>query len=236
MSDISLYNESTELYDDLQYRRIDYIGAMDAFKDLGIKYLEGKDNLIISDFCCGTGKSSKMLSERLSIAKVTLIDINKDFLRIAKESGINTEIDIIEGDILDVQLKLESDVVISMFAYHHVKDRDKQKFINQIISTLKKDGILILGEIYTSDKETTIQYYKNLLNTIGYNSKSIELEKFLMQTANSDDFEFKVSQDFAHSQFNKSGFKLLESKKIWPVDNSFANDVGMFVEVWKLKS
>jgi len=97
---------------------------------------------------------------------------------------------------------------------------------------LRKGGILLLGEIYSPDRETTLKYYDNLLNAIPVRVQTSELKQFLRQTAESDDFEYKVSKQFAHDQLNAAGFKLQISQKIWP---DTIDDVGTYVEVWKLE-
>jgi cyclopropane fatty-acyl-phospholipid synthase-like methyltransferase len=164
-----------------------------------------------------------------------LVDINKQFLDIALKSDIRAlEIVPIESDILKVNLKAEHDLVISMFAYHHVPNQDKSKYIEVVKDALKVGGIFLLGEIYSPDKETTLAYYEHLLEAIPSRVRTHELEKFLRQTAESDDFEYKVSRDFAHNQLTAAGFKLLDGIKIWPTDKTFTPDVGTFVEVWQL--
>jgi cyclopropane fatty-acyl-phospholipid synthase-like methyltransferase len=121
-----------------------------------------------------------------------------------------------------------------MFAYHHVSDDRKADYIKKVKEAMKKEGgLLFLGEIYMPNKEVILKYYDNLYNSIP--KKSVALKNFLTQTANSDDFEYKVSKDFADGQLKAAGFELVESKKIWPGDNIFGKDVGTFVEVWKLK-
>jgi ubiquinone/menaquinone biosynthesis C-methylase UbiE len=231
--DIELYENSASDYDELQNKRPDYVGAKDCLKKLAIKYFGDKKDILIADFCCGTGKNSKMLSERLSITKATLIDINEQFLEIAKKSGFHIPVETINKDILLANLNPENDLVISMFAYHHVPDNQKMKYVGQVQNALKANGILILGEIYMPDHETTLKYYKHLLDSISPSVKSKELEEFLMQTAKSTHFEYKVSRQFAHEQLQNSGFTLVESVKIWPKGNSFSSDVGTFVDIWR---
>jgi ubiquinone/menaquinone biosynthesis C-methylase UbiE len=233
MSDIELYDKSPEAYEDLQLRRPDYTPSIQMFRKLAKEYLP-KTGIIIADFCCGTGKNTALVAQDTKVEKAVLVDINKDFIEIAKAKSINTTIFPLVSDILTAPLTCECDAVISMFAYHHVKDSDKIRYIDQVKSALKKDGLLFLGEIYTTDKETTLKYYKKLLNEIGSNSRLEELNKFLMETAKSDNCEFKVNQEFAHNQLKENGFELLRSEKIWPKDEELGNTVGMFVEVWKL--
>ena len=57
------------------------------------------------------------------------------------------------------------------------------------------------------------------------------MKEFLLQTARSDEFEFKVSKKFADEQFKDNGFTLLEEIKIYPKNE---NSKGMFVQVYRL--
>lgn len=237
MTDIDLYEQSADKYEELQEKRPDYVYARKGFLDQVSIHFKNKGPLIIADFCCGTGNNSLLISQRFPVKKVTLIDINKQFLNIAIKSGIQaSEIIPVQSDILKVNLKAEHDLVISMFAYHHVPDQDKQKYIEIVKDSLKVGGILLLGEIYSPDKQTTLAYYEHLLEVIPGDVKTPELEKFLRQTAESDEFEYKVSQKFAHDQLNAAGFKLIDNFKIWPKDNKFTPDVGTFVEAWQLEN
>lgn len=236
MTEIELYEQSADKYEELQEKRPDYVYARKAFFDLVSIHFKNKEPLVIADFCSGTGNNSLLISQRFPTKKVTLIDINKQFLDIAMKSGIQaSEIVSVQSDILKVDLKGEHDLVISMFAYHHVPDQDKAKYIEIAKDALKVGGILLLGEIYSPDKETTLAYYEHLLQAIPERVRTPELEKFLRQTAESEEFEYKVSQKFAHDQLIAMGFKIIDSFKIWPKDDKFTSDVGTFVEAWKLE-
>jgi ubiquinone/menaquinone biosynthesis C-methylase UbiE len=233
MSDIDLYKKTADKYEELQEKRPDYVLARKAFQDLFDIHFKGRSQITLADFCCGTGNNTHLISQRTLIKKATLIDINQEFLDLAKNSDIQAlEIETVKSDILRVKLKAEYDLVISMFAYHHVPDSDKERYIEIAKDALKDGGVLLLGEIFMPDKETTVRYYKELLDSIPAHIRTPQLETFLMQTAQSDDFEYKVSKQFAHSQLLKAGFVLLDSFKIWPKDNSQAEDVGTFVEAW----
>lgn len=237
MTDIDLYTQTTALYETLQQKRPDYVGARKALLELALKFLKDKAPLTIADFCCGTGNNTHLIADRIALHQATLIDINKEFLEIAAKSNIRAESVVpIQSDILKVSLRSEHDAIISMFAYHHVPDEDKEKYIEVSKDALKIGGVLLLGEIYSPDKATTLAYYDYLLKNIPQNSKSSELEKFIMQTANSDRFEYKVSREFTHQQLISAGFVLRDGIKVWPLatDTTFPEDVGTFVEVWEL--
>ena len=172
-------------------------------------------------------------------ARKAFIDLATHFLTgktdisVAEKSELKKkvgELVTIQSDILHAPVQALNDIVISMFAYHHVLDDQKANYIEVAKSALKKGGILLLGEIYSPLRETTLKYYDDLLNAIDPRVRTPELQTFLRQTAESDDFEYKVSKQFAHDQLNKAGFKLQISQKIWP---DTLDDVGTYVEVWK---
>ncbi|OHA29301.1 MAG: hypothetical protein A3F51_01690 [Candidatus Taylorbacteria bacterium RIFCSPHIGHO2_12_FULL_45_16] len=212
--------------------RPDYASAKSTLLELALKHLSSQGGVVLADFCCGTGLNTKMLAGRLPIEKAILIDHNKEFIDLAKQSDINASIEPVVGDILQVPLVRCADAVVSMFAYHHVRDDQKMDYLKKVKEVLKKDGLLFLGEIYMPDKETTIEYYRKLYESIP--EKSQELKDFLTQTAESDDYEYKVAKYFADGQLREAGFEKLESRKIWPLDDEFGKDVGTFVEVWRV--
>lgn len=236
MLDIELYKKTPELYEELQHLRPDYTGAIIAVMKFSLGELKDKINVIIADFCCGTGENTKLLAEKLGgIGKAILIDINKEFLKMAEASGIKAnQIDTHCTDILNVVLQNEADLVLSVFAYHHLQDGQKNDYILKIKEALKHDGVLVLAEIYIPNKETEIEYYKYLYENITKQNQTPELHKFLMETSKSNNFEFKVGKEFADKQLQDNGFVLTKSQKIWPLDNKFSENMGTFVEVWTL--
>jgi len=232
MTDIDAYIEF-ERYMKFQHCRPDYNGAILQSLKFAKEYVKRKD-VVVGDFCCGTGSNTKMFADIVgNVRKSVLIDINKGFLEIAQNSKIKTkELVIHHNDILDVKLEKDCDMVFSIFAYHHIPDSRKPRYISQIKNCLKKGGILILAEIYFDKKSQCLEYYDKLLKKIPKNRKIAGLGKFLEQTAKSNGFEFKVSKKFADTQFKQHGFKLIEEIKIWPKGPD--SDLGTFVQVYRL--
>lgn len=234
--DVTLYSEHPEDYNELQNKRPDYPNAIETFLVLADKYLSGRKNLRVADFCAGTGANTRLLASRIGkLDTATLIDINQQFLWQAEKIGIDSnKTQFIVGDVVDVQIQDFYDVVLSIFAYHHLHDEHKPKFVKRAWDILDKTGVLIIGEIYLENQESVQAYYRKLYEGVIESDKSKELKEFLKQTADSSDFEFKVSQSFAHKQFGEIGFTLCDSIKIWPKhDIGLKSDEGMFVEIWK---
>lgn len=234
MVDISVYNDVGK-YETLQYLRPDYAKTIAVSLEFAKKYSNSRDHIIVSDFCCGTGSNTKKFAEMVNgLKKAVLVDINKKFLEIAKSLKIQTEeLEIIYKNVLDFVPRENSDIVFSIFAYHHIEDNKKSIFVEKVKTSLNNNGIIILAEIYIPTKEIGRRYYEKLFNEIPKEKVIPGLKEFLTQTAKSDDFEFKVSKDFAEEQFLSAGFTKIDEEKIWPLDNSFDKNIGTFVQVFK---
>ncbi len=236
MVDVDVY-EHVENYEIFQNLRPDYIKAINTSIGLALKYTGGARNIMVSDFCSGTGSNTKKYAELVGgVKKAALVDINKSFLEIAQSSNIKAKtLMAVNNDILKIKPNPESDIVFSIFAYHHITNPKKKAYLNKVKESLKTGGILIFTEIFLPTKELCLKYYNKLLNEIPKNKIVPGLEVFLKQTAESNYFEFKVSKEFADKQLKESGFIKIEEIKIWPLDNSFEKDIGTFVQVYKLK-
>ncbi len=232
MADVDLYSHP-EKYELFQSKRQDYVGAIKMAILLALKNAPAKKELVIADFCCGTGSNTKLFSHKNPLRKAILVDINKGFLEIAKESEIHSkEIKALCKNVLNAKFSKEADIVFSIFAYHHIPNSKKYLYLKKVKSVLKKGGVFVLAEIYFPDKKSGKDYYSKLFDSIPKSKRISGLKKFLMQPAASDDFEFKVSKYFAEKQFAKEGFYKKEEVKIWPRNMNSGEDTGTFVQIF----
>ena len=104
MVDIELYSHPKN-YETFQSKRPGYINAIKSSLNLAIKSLKGKKDLVLADFCSGTGQNTLKFSKlNSSLKKVILIDINKEFLEIAKNSNIKSkDVILINRDVLKAE-------------------------------------------------------------------------------------------------------------------------------------
>lgn len=233
MPDIDLYTKNPGIYDQLQQRRPDYAEAIETSVALAAQHASA-NKIRLLDLCCGTATTTLRFSQLHPLAKAELVDLNSDFLRIAKSSGIITrELAVIFKDVREYRPHRDFDMVFSTFAYHHMPDRDKGCYIDTIAGSLSRNGLLVLTEIFFQDKARERDYYHDLIEAIPANERTDQLRSFLEQTANSIDFEFKVPRAFAESQFLQRGFQLIEERKIWPKK---PGDDGTYVQVYRYRA
>ncbi len=231
--DISLYT-NPHLYQRIQLSRPDYKGTIIAINNFSLKHQEFSS---ILDLCGGNGYFSSLIATNTSVKKVTLLDINKGLLDQAHKLSWGASIvSPIQADVLDYALpENHFNLVLSIFAYHHIADAQKLTYIQNAYNTLKPSGLMLVGEIYSPNKQSTLNYYEALLKEIPEEYQTKELRQFLMETAQSDNFEFKVPKKYADEQFAKIGFTLIEEKKIWAPSNIDQN-IGTFLQIYQRSS
>lgn len=230
-SDIALYTNQTNEYDELQHLRPDYREAERVSIDLVAKY-SASAAINVVDFCGGSGSFMQKLAERIRIDDSLIVDINKCFLDLAKDRmrGI-AEVRTLCSDIIVAEINNQFDWVLSIFAYHHVPDDKKIQYLQKAFNALKHGGRMILTEIYLPDRASALAYYEKVLSEIPLHQRRKSLEVFLRQTAQSTQCEFKVQKSFMEAQIKEVGFRVIEEQKIWPLNDSFSVDVGTFVTI-----
>ncbi|MEI6773278.1 MAG: hypothetical protein WCL18_00110 [bacterium] len=65
MNNINVYQE-VDKYEKFQYLRPDYAKAILVSLDLAKKYTENLSEIVVSDFCCGTGSNTRKLAEKIN--------------------------------------------------------------------------------------------------------------------------------------------------------------------------
>ncbi len=100
---------------------------------------EIKDGLIIFDIGSYDGFISYNLKKLFPNLKITVVDIDKSGLHIARERGLNT----LYAFALKLPIKSKSiDIVLCLDLIEHVKEDDK--LIKEISKVLKEDGKVIV--------------------------------------------------------------------------------------------
>lgn len=100
---------------------------------------EIKDDLIVLDIGSYDGSISSNLKKLFSNLKITIVDMDKSGLQLAKEKGLNT----LYASATELPLENSSvDVVLCLDLIEHVKEDDK--VIKEISRVLKEGGKIIL--------------------------------------------------------------------------------------------
>lgn len=152
-----------------------------------------KNEIILLDAGCGTGKWSKLISEKYPRIKIYAIDINEYMLSKAKE--VNSDnIEYINGDILKLPfIDHFFDIVISIHALPFTNDI--MKGIDELVRVGKNEGFIgfTLFNAYDAISLNNLTDNVNKNNEIIFLNKGYIIDKPLQYFTFSSDFE-KFSQ------------------------------------------
>lgn len=108
------------------------------------KILDLEANSKILDIPCGHGRHSNLLSQKGY--DVTGIDIQDDFIELAKQE--NTNANFIIQDMRNIDFNEEFDAVITMFtSIGYFNDTDNALVLKKMIKALKRGGKLIIDTV-----------------------------------------------------------------------------------------
>lgn len=104
------------------------------------------DSLEILDLGCGTGELMKLLLENNDRYQLTGIDLSSKMIEIANEKLAN-RVKLVIGDSENLPFDDNSfDLVYCNDSFHHYVE--VEQVIKEISRVLKKDGYLIIGDLY----------------------------------------------------------------------------------------
>ena len=110
-----------------------------ATKKTIMEELEGEEGLVLLDIGGGDGFLSSNLCKRLPGLRITVLDLKREVLLVARERGLDT----LCASAMELPIKYNCvDTILSLSVIEHVKEDDR--VIREISRVLKKDGRLIL--------------------------------------------------------------------------------------------
>lgn len=176
MNEIKTHFENeAHFYDDIILKLIPYYHEMVSALVSSIPFEKGSP-INVLDLGCGTGTISKAISEQYPNAKITLVDISENMLKIA-EKKIGSQF-IYKSHCIDFyELNLEEkyDVVASSLALHHlITDEDKRGFYTKIFNTLSLNGLFLNADIVLGSNDCLQDIY--LKKWISYMNKTCTMD------------------------------------------------------------
>ena len=119
-------------YYDLLYQDKDYSGEVNYIDGLIKRHSPGAKTLL--DLGCGTGKHDHFLS--LAGYNVSGVDLSPEMIDLAKTKYSSSGCSFYTGDVRDVDLKQQFDIVISLF--HVISYQTNNEDVVQMLQTAKK--------------------------------------------------------------------------------------------------
>ncbi|HVC69233.1 MAG TPA: methyltransferase domain-containing protein [Acidimicrobiales bacterium] len=110
---------------------------------------EVHDGTVAVDLGCGTGQLSLPLAQ--GGARVTAVDLSPAMVRRLEEKAAEADLETVVGVVSSVEafdLPSESvDLVVSNYALHHLRDRDKEALVREVARWLRPGGRLVIGDM-----------------------------------------------------------------------------------------
>ena len=114
---------------------------------LGFMRFERETPLRVLDIGAGTGLLSAMVAASFPQARITLSDISREMLTVARERlGEGGRFEFVEADMVGQALPGNLDAVISALAIHHLDDGEKRALYGRIHSALRPGGVFFNAE------------------------------------------------------------------------------------------
>lgn len=117
------------------------------------------ENPCVLEIGVGTGNlASKFLKNKFNIVGV---DQSREMLNVAKEKHPQLKVRI--GEFLKLPFDDKSfDVIVSTYAFHHLKREEKVVAISEMLRVLKDNGKIVIGDLMFENKEDEESVLKDL--------------------------------------------------------------------------
>ncbi|MBI3190441.1 class I SAM-dependent methyltransferase [archaeon] len=200
-----------------------------------------KGRLEILDFCCGTGIFPRKWLSKLKNIRYLGVDINPDFVKFARKNLHGKNFDFMAKDAVSFKTGKKFDIVLATSSYHHIEDKRKRKFLENISAHMKDDGAFIVYEkiidSFSGISEAIDKGTQFYLERIKYMMKTEKLNENQIFALFNEQYltsirheEYKVDIARFKGDIKACGLKIKKTIKIWPRTNVFNNkNVGDFV-------
>ncbi|MEC3906951.1 class I SAM-dependent methyltransferase [Tamlana sp. 2201CG12-4] len=115
------------------------------------------------DIGCGAGNYSLKMLGKIPDLHCTLVDLSKPMLDKAKErvsTKTSNSVEIIQGDIREVDLKENSfDIILAGAVLHHLRDdKDWETTFKKLYNLLKPGGCLMISDLISQETHAVHKY------------------------------------------------------------------------------
>ncbi len=158
------FDNDVERFSNLETGQVATIDAqisLELLTEASKRINPGAKNLL--DVGCGAGNYTLKMLSKVSNLNCTLVDLSQPMLDKALErvsTETNQAVDVLQGDIRDVNLKENHyDIILAGAVLHHLRDdNDWETTFAKLYSLLKPGGCLMISDLLAQETDAINQY------------------------------------------------------------------------------
>ncbi|HWA09496.1 MAG TPA: class I SAM-dependent methyltransferase [Opitutaceae bacterium] len=227
----------SETYDQVQLLRPDYRKAMDVLNKKAATLIPNLPRrAAILDVACGTAMATIAAFSGRDVKGYRFVglDLDQQLLDLAKKklAKLGAKMEPICGDMMQAEPGLKFDLILCVFAYHHVPDANKSELCRRLRRWSNPGAHLLVLEICLHDHQI-VPYYEAVKSHLDRATRDAKLcQRFLdwtKQTASaSDNSEWKVPQSRVLDDFTAAKWRLQKKpERVWS-SSELPADSGCF--------
>ncbi len=154
---VDAFNKASNDYD--KYRK-QAIPNMELYYNTLVELTESYEKPKILDLGAGTGILTDLLHKQHPNSEITLLDMSRDMLNIARNKFADKNFNYIEADYLTYEFNEKYDLVVSSLSIHHLTDDEKRVLYRRIYDILEDGGLFINADQVSGSTQYTEKLYK----------------------------------------------------------------------------
>lgn len=197
----------------------------------------GNGTLKILEIGAGTGLYTLELAKN-DFINLECLDIDEKCCEILRSHPLASAYNVIQGDAVTYCKPHNYDLVVSTFAHDHIHYDKRFTFSKNIYNNLKKGGRYIMGgeilSYYSNDRERkkALFKYHNYIIEKALEKDRVqlsELENNALKSGLDMVGDFKRYEAMFEDEMKSAGFKLVNKKKIGPLERDDVGGVYVYV-------
>ncbi|OIJ13061.1 malonyl-[acyl-carrier protein] O-methyltransferase BioC [Anaerobacillus alkalilacustris] len=156
------FSRNSRTYD--KYANVQKIMAKELIKTIDKEKNDKEINIL--EIGCGTGYLTKQLCMIFPNAKITAVDLAPGMIEVAKEKLKGMSVTFLCGDIEEISLKGNYDIIVSNATFQWVNDFEE--VIKRLLLFLREDGILTFSTFGNRTFQELHNSYNQVKEQLGH--------------------------------------------------------------------